>query len=146
MITTILFLCTDNSCRSHMAEGWARHLKGDVIDAYSAGIEKHSMNPLAVKAMAEAGVNISTQESNVIDELLIKEFDWVVTLCGHANKTCPFFPGKRYTKALTTRRNLLQMMQPKRRNLPLPEGAGRNPGFYHDNAGIPAGIINERTG
>ena len=65
----ILFLCTGNSCRSQMAEGWARHLKSDCIDAYSAGIEKHGLNPLAVRAMAEAGVNISTQASNLIDEL-----------------------------------------------------------------------------
>ena len=93
--TTILFLCTGNSCRSQMAEGWAKALKKDVLDAYSAGIEKHGLNPLAVKAMAEAGIDISKQKSNVIDELPIKEFDWVVTLCGHADETCPYFPGKR---------------------------------------------------
>ncbi|GAB4346122.1 MAG: arsenate reductase ArsC [Desulfobulbaceae bacterium] len=91
----ILFLCTGNSCRSQMAEGWARHLKNDVIDAYSAGIEKHGVNPLAVKVMAEAGVDISGQESNLIEELPVQEFDWVVTLCGHANETCPFFPGRK---------------------------------------------------
>ena len=91
--TKILFLCTGNSCRSQMAEGWARHLKGDVIEAYSAGIEKHGLNPMAVKAMAEAGVDISGQYSKVIEELPVQQFDYVITLCGHANETCPFVPG-----------------------------------------------------
>jgi len=91
----ILFLCTGNSCRSQMAEGWARHLKGDRLEAYSAGIKKHGMNPYAVKAMADAGVDISLQQSKTIDELEVKEFDWVITLCGHADETCPYFPGKR---------------------------------------------------
>lgn len=89
----ILFLCTGNSCRSQMAEGWARHLKGDIIEAYSAGIEKHGLNPLAIKVMAEAGVDISEQYSKVIDELPVRHFDYVITLCGHANETCPFVPG-----------------------------------------------------
>ncbi len=92
--TTILFLCTGNSCRSQMAEGWAKNLKADKIDAYSAGIEKHGLNPLAIKVMAEAGVDISFQYSKIIDELPVREFDWVITLCGHVNETCPFFPGK----------------------------------------------------
>ena len=96
--TKILFLCTGNSCRSQMAEGWARHLKSDCIDAYSAGIEKHGLNPLAVHVMAEAGVDISTQVSNMIDELPVQEFDYVVTLCGHANETCPYFPGRKIHK------------------------------------------------
>lgn len=78
-----------------MAEGWARTLKNDEIDSWSAGIEKHGLNPLAVKAMAEAGGDISRQKSKVISELPVKEFDWVVTLCGHADETCPFFPGRR---------------------------------------------------
>lgn len=91
----ILFLCTGNSCRSQMAEGWTRFLKGDVIDAYSAGIEKHGMNPLAVKVMAEVGVDISGQRSKLIDDLPLQQFDYVVTLCGHASETCPFFPGKK---------------------------------------------------
>ena len=94
----ILFLCTGNSCRSQMAEGWAKHLRGDVIEAYSAGIEKHGLNPLAVKVMAETGVDISNQQSNLIEELPVKEFDWVITLCGHANETCPFFPGRKIHK------------------------------------------------
>ena len=96
--TKILFLCTGNSCRSQMAEGWARHLKGDEIEAYSAGIEKHGLNPLAVKVMAEAGVGISRHESKTLDDLPVQRFDWVVTLCGHANETCPFFPGRKIHK------------------------------------------------
>ena len=90
----ILFLCTGNSCRSQMAEGWTRHLKGDVVEAYSAGIETHGLNPLAVKAMAEAGVDISGQRSKLASELADVEFDCVVTVCGHANEHCPVFPGK----------------------------------------------------
>jgi arsenate reductase len=89
----VLFLCTGNSCRSQMAEGWTRHLKGDVIEAYSAGIETHGLNSHAVKVMAEAGVDISAQRSQNIEEFRDIEFDVVVTVCGHAHETCPFFPG-----------------------------------------------------
>ena len=89
----VLFLCTGNSCRSQMAEGWARALKGDVIEAYSAGIEMHGLNPNAVKVMAEAGVDISGHTSKNVDTLLDVPFDYVVTVCGHANENCPFFPG-----------------------------------------------------
>ena len=89
----ILFLCTGNSCRSQMAEGWARHLKGDIIDAYSAGIETHGLNPNAVKVMAEAGVDISRQRSQLTDEFLDIAFDAIITLCGHAQESCPYFPG-----------------------------------------------------
>jgi arsenate reductase len=94
MKTRILFLCTGNSCRSQMAEGWARHLKGDAIEAYSAGIETHGLNPKAVKVMAEAGVDISRQRSKLVDELKDIAFDYVVTVCDHANEACPLFPGK----------------------------------------------------
>ena len=90
----VLFLCTGNSCRSQMAEGWARHLKPDAIEAYSAGVEPHGMNPLAVKVMAEAGVDISRQHSKHVNELAAVPFDYVVTVCDHANETCPVFPGK----------------------------------------------------
>jgi arsenate reductase len=90
----ILFLCTGNSCRSQMAEGWARHLKGEVIDAYSAGIETHGLNPNAVKVMAEAGVDISAYRSKNVADLKDVPFDYVVTVCGHANENCPMFPGK----------------------------------------------------
>ncbi|MFA5717160.1 MAG: arsenate reductase ArsC [Desulfobulbaceae bacterium] len=96
MKTKILFLCTGNSCRSQMAEGWARHLKGDVLEPYSAGIEKHGLDPLAVKVMAEAGLDISGQRSKTIDELPEQTFAWVITLCGHAAETCPFFPGRKF--------------------------------------------------
>lgn len=89
----ILFLCTGNSCRSQMAEGWARALRGDVIEPFSAGIEKHGLNPRAVRVMAEAGVDISAQTSKTVTELPTREFDYVVTLCGHAHENCPFFPG-----------------------------------------------------
>jgi arsenate reductase len=95
----VLFLCTGNSCRSQMAEGWARHLKGGVIEAYSAGIVKHGLNPLAVQVMAEAGVDISGQYSKTLDELPVKEFDWVVTLCDHARESCPYFPGQTIHRA-----------------------------------------------
>ncbi len=91
----VLFLCTGNSCRSQMAEGWARALKGDVIEAYSAGIETHGMNPNAIKVMAEAGVDITSQHSKKADELADVPFDIVVTVCGHANETCPTWLGKK---------------------------------------------------
>ncbi len=90
----ILFLCTGNSCRSQMAEGWARHLKGDRIVAYSAGIETHGLNPDAVRVMAEAGVDISGQRSKRVSEFDGVEFDYVVTVCEHAHESCPVFPGK----------------------------------------------------
>ncbi len=89
----ILFLCTGNSCRSQMAEGWARQLRSEDVAAFSAGIEKHGLNPLAVKAMADAGVDITHQSSKTVDELAEQQFDYVITLCGHANETCPLFPG-----------------------------------------------------
>jgi arsenate reductase (thioredoxin) len=89
----ILFLCTGNSCRSQMAEGWARQLKGDFIEPWSAGLEKHGLNSHAVKVMAEAGVDISGQHSKTLDEISGVAFDWVVTVCGHAHETCPLFPG-----------------------------------------------------
>mgnify|MGYP001547453697 CR=1 FL=1 len=93
--TIILFLCTGNSCRSQMAEGWATHLKGDDIKAYSAGIEKHGLNPYAIRVMAEAGVDITDQESTTIEELEGTAFDWIITLCGHADETCPHIPGNK---------------------------------------------------
>jgi arsenate reductase (thioredoxin) len=90
----VLFLCTGNSCRSQMAEGWARQLKSDVIVPWSAGIEKHGLNPHAVRVMKEAGVDISAQHSKALDELGDVRFDWVVTVCAHAHETCPLFPGE----------------------------------------------------
>ena len=89
----ILFLCTGNSCRSQMAEGWARHLHGDRIIACSAGIETHGLNPWAVAVMAEAGVDISAHHSRLVSQLPEQNFDLVITVCGHADENCPFFPG-----------------------------------------------------
>ena len=90
----ILFLCTGNSCRSQMAEGWARHLKSKQLEAYSAGIETRGLNPNAVKVMAEAGVDISGHRSQHIDEFRDVELDHVITVCSHAHESCPVFPGK----------------------------------------------------
>lgn len=90
----ILFLCTGNSCRSQMAEGWARTLVPETLEAYSAGVERHGKNPRAVEAMREAGVDISGQSSKTVDDLPPDlALDFVITLCGHANENCPFFPG-----------------------------------------------------
>ena len=90
----ILFLCTGNSCRSQMAEGWARHLKGGLIEPYSAGIVAHGLNPDAVRVMAEVGVDISGQRSKTVGELGGAAFDCVVTVCDNAREHCPVFPGK----------------------------------------------------
>jgi arsenate reductase len=90
----ILFLCTGNSCRSQMAEGWARRLKGAAIEPYSAGIEARGLDARAVKVMAEAGVDISRQRSKTLSELKEVSFDFVVTLCDHAHEGCPLSPGK----------------------------------------------------
>ncbi|MGD0090140.1 MAG: arsenate reductase ArsC [Planctomycetota bacterium] len=90
----VLFLCTGNSCRSQMAEGWARQLKGGTIEPYSAGLKPHGLDARAVKVMAEAGVDISGQRSKHVDELKAVQFDRVVTVCGHAHEQCPFFPAK----------------------------------------------------
>jgi arsenate reductase (thioredoxin) len=88
----ILFLCTGNSCRSQMAEGWARRLKADLVEPFSAGIETHGLNPHAVRVMAEAGVDISGQRSKHVRELSDVAFDCVVTVCDHAHESCPVFP------------------------------------------------------
>lgn len=92
--TNVLFLCTGNSCRSQMAEGWARHFLSDSIESYSAGIETHGMNPNAVRVMSEAGVDITGQRSKHVDELEGIEFDYVITVCGRADESCPVFPAK----------------------------------------------------
>jgi len=90
----ILFLCTGSSCRSQMAEGWTRRLKGDQIEPYSAGIEARGLNPDAVRVMAEAGVDIACQRSKLLNELAGSDFDYVVTVCSNAHESCPLFPGK----------------------------------------------------
>jgi len=89
----ILFLCTGNACRSQMAEGWARHLKGDCIEAYSAGVNPIGVSTKAIKVMAEAGVDISSHTSKHVDDLLGIDFDYVITLCDYAREVCPVFPG-----------------------------------------------------
>ena len=90
----ILFVCTGNSCRSQIAEGWARHLKGNVIDAYSAGIRPIGVNSRAIKVMAEEGVDISNQKSQSLDEFSEIDFDYVITLCDNAAQRCPTLMNK----------------------------------------------------
>jgi len=90
----ILFLCTGNACRSQIAEGWARHLKSDVIEAYSAGISPAGLSTRAAAVMAEAGVDISTQTSKHVDTLKDVDFDYVVTVCDNARQQCPVFPSR----------------------------------------------------
>lgn len=90
----VLFLCTGNSCRSQMAEGWVRALKSDLIEPYSAGTQPRGVDPLAVRVMAEAGVDISGQKSKSLGSMMDVPFDYVVTLCDDANESCPFFPGR----------------------------------------------------
>lgn len=89
----VLFLCTGNSCRSQMAEGWARRLKSDRFEAYSAGVKPGGLNPDAVRVMAEAGIDISRHHSKHTDELYGVRFDYVVTVCDDAHESCPLFPG-----------------------------------------------------
>jgi arsenate reductase len=89
----VLFLCTGNACRSQMAEGWTRHMHGGRVEAHSAGVIKHGLDERAVRVMAEAGVDISSQESKTVEELPRLELDAVITLCDQAHESCPFFPG-----------------------------------------------------
>ncbi len=91
----ILFLCTHNSARSQMAEGLLRHLAGDRFEAYSAGTEATRVRPLAIRAMAELGIDISSQESKTLDRYLGAPFDAVITVCDAANESCPLFVGAR---------------------------------------------------
>jgi arsenate reductase len=88
----ILFLCTGNSCRSQMAEGWARHLKSDCIEAFSAGVAPYRLSERATQVMAEAGVDISQQYSKHLDELSGLDFDYVITVCDNAKEQCPLYP------------------------------------------------------
>lgn len=88
----IMFLCTGNSCRSQMAEGWARKYWEQEFNVYSAGTKKHGMNERAMKVMKEAGVDISSHYSKTVEELPDVTFDYVVTVCGHAHENCPYFP------------------------------------------------------
>jgi len=90
----VLFLCTSISCRSQMVEGWIRHLKGDAINVYTAGIETHGLNPHAVKVMAEVGVDISGHCSKHVSKTMHIPFDYVITVCGHAQENCPIVAGR----------------------------------------------------
>lgn len=92
MSINILYLCTGNSCRSQIAEGWTHHLGGEAVNAESAGIEAHGKNPRAIAVMEEAGVDISAQESTVVTDEMLKRADVVVTVCGHADEQCPAIP------------------------------------------------------
>jgi arsenate reductase (thioredoxin) len=89
---TLYFLCTGNSCRSQMAEGFGKQILGESFDVYSAGIEAHGLNPKAVKAMNEVGVDISGQTSDLIDKEILNNADYVITLCGDADDNCPVTP------------------------------------------------------
>jgi arsenate reductase len=89
----VLILCTGNSCRSQMAEGWIRYLRGDEFEPFSAGISPSRVDPRAIAVMAEAGVDISGHRSKSVDDFPGQEFDWVVTVCDSAREQCPFFPG-----------------------------------------------------
>ena len=90
----ILVLCTGNSCRSQMAHGYLTKVLGKQAKIYSAGIEKHGLNPYAVSVMKMDGVDISSNSSNLIDEYMSFEFDYIITVCDHANETCPYIPSK----------------------------------------------------
>jgi arsenate reductase (thioredoxin) len=92
MKKNVLFLCTGNSCRSQMAEGWGKALKGKKFNFFSAGIKKHGLNPNAIKVMQEVDIDISNHQSNTTDELPMEKMDFVFTVCSDAHETCPFFP------------------------------------------------------
>ena len=88
----VLVLCTGNSCRSQIAEGYLRHFAGDKAAIYSAGIETHGVNPKAIEIMKEDGIDISNHTSNHIDEYRDIDFDYVITVCDNAKESCPYFP------------------------------------------------------
>ncbi|MFN8273979.1 MAG: arsenate reductase ArsC [Flavobacteriaceae bacterium] len=90
----ILVLCTGNSCRSQIAEGYLRYFAGHRANIYSAGIQTHGVNPKAILVMAEDGVDISGHTSNHVDEYAAIDFDWVITVCDHARESCPIIPSK----------------------------------------------------
>ncbi|MCB9497745.1 MAG: arsenate reductase ArsC [Fibrobacteria bacterium] len=94
MKTKLLYLCTGNSCRSQMAEAWTRHLKGDLYEVFSAGIEAHGLNPDMVKVMAEVGIDVTSHTSDLVTRYFDEGLDVVVSVCGHADENCPVFPGQ----------------------------------------------------
>lgn len=90
----VLVLCTGNSCRSQIAEGYLRHFAGDAALIYSAGVETHGVNPRAIQIMQEDGIDLSQHTSNHIDEYMDIDFDYVITVCDNAKERCPYFPTK----------------------------------------------------
>ena len=90
----IFFLCTGNSCRSQMAEGFMRNMAGNKFEVYSAGVEPTGINPHAIKVMAEIEIDISFHKSKSVNKFLKQEFDYVITVCNHAKQICPIFPGQ----------------------------------------------------
>jgi len=90
----IIFLCTGNSCRSQMAEGFMRNMAGNKFEVFSAGVEPTEVNPYAIKVMAEVGIDISSHKSKSVNEFLNWQFDYVITVCDHARQVCPVFPGR----------------------------------------------------
>ncbi len=90
----ILVLCTGNSCRSQIAEGFLRHFAGSRAEVYSAGIETHGVNPKAIQVMAEAGIDISSHTSNHVNKYAAIDFDYVITVCDNAKESCPYFPSR----------------------------------------------------
>ena len=90
----VLFLCTGNSARSQMAEGFLKYMAGDRFEVYSAGVKPTAVNPLAIKVMAEIGIDISKHKSKSVMEFIDQSFDYVITVCDNAQKTCPVFPGE----------------------------------------------------
>lgn len=94
MIKKILVLCTGNSCRSQIAEGYLRHFAGPKADIYSAGVETHGVNPKAIATMREDGIDISNHTSNHVDEYASVDFDFIITVCDNAKERCPYFPTK----------------------------------------------------
>jgi len=91
-VVNLLFLCTGNSCRSQMAEGWARRLGGNRVRVESAGIEAHGKNPRAIAVMKEAGIDISDQQSTIVNDAMLQRADVLITVCGHADEQCPLLP------------------------------------------------------
>lgn len=89
----LIILCTGNSCRSQIADGYFKHLASDQFNVYSAGIETHGVNPRAIKVMAEEGIDLSSNTSNNITEYLDIHFDYIITVCDHAQENCPYIPG-----------------------------------------------------
>jgi arsenate reductase len=124
----ILFLCTGNSCRSQMGEGFANTLQGEYFEAYSAGVNPSVVNPRAAKVMAEMGINIADNDSTHVNELMHVPFDYVITVCDHAAETCPCLSGEgdQGHPPQLRRPSALGQRRPKRRGSPgaFPPGTG----------------------